>query len=337
MNSRTRIIYKISDLIFGRFSEKVKIIANVLLHDWQMAPLAPGFQEEFKDVSDEEIDAVFHDLDRESIAQIKKYLAGIRFIPAGCQDFFFYNTRKFFTPEEFAERKITRRQLAGEQKKYHFPRSGSGAEIFLAHHGLRLLAPSVHEYIRNGVFIDAGSCFGDSALVFLRHYAPQKVYAFEPSSSNRKLCRKYLKRNRIDPERIELFPCGLGARNETIFFNETPGESNSLQTGGGKTEVEIRTLDSICAEQISTPVKMIKADIEGMGLEMLLGAAETIRRNRPVLSLSIYHNRTELLDIYRMLQKWELNYHCMVRMLAWPTLGFAELSLIAWPAELDRK
>ena len=84
-------------------------------------------------------------------------------------------------------------------------------------------------------------------------------------------------------------------------------------------------------------MKLIKADIEGMGLAMVRGAEEVIRKNRPVLSLSIYHNREELFGIYQTLREWKLDYHCMVRMLAWPLPGFAELSLLAWPAELDRK
>ncbi len=331
------ILYRTSDLLLGRFSQKAKIIANVLFHEWQMNPLAPGFHEAFSDVSDDDVDTTFRKLDKESIRQIKKYLAGVRFIPAGCHDYFFYNTRKFFTPEEYEERKSKLKQLQAEQKKYHFPRSYNGAEIFLAHHGLRLLPASVHDYIRHGNFIDAGSCFGDSALIFLKHYAPQKVYAFEPSSGNRLTCRKYLKRNRIHPTKIELIPYGLGARNETIFFHELSGESNSLRnTEGATTEVEIRTLDSFREENHLSSVKMIKADVEGMGLEMFLGAEKTIREERPLLSLSIYHNKEELFGIYRTLQEWDLNYHCMTRMLGWPTAGFAELSLIAYPAELNQ-
>ena len=333
-----RMLYKISDLLLGRFSQKAKIIANVLLHEWQMNPPAPGFHEAFADVSDEDVNSTFRELDKESMQQIKKYLAGVRFIPAGCYDFFFYNTRKFFTSEEYEERKNKLKQLHAEQKSYHFPRSGNGAEIFLAHHGLRYLPGAVHDYLKNGLFIDAGSCFGDSALMFLRHYAPGKIYAFEPSASNRLTCRKYLKRNSINPAQIELIPCGLGARDETIFFHEVQGESNSLQDKeNATTEVEIRTLDSFCRENNLSPVKMIKADVEGMGLEMLLGAEKTIRQDRPLLSLSIYHNKEELLGIYQTLRKWDLNYHCMTRMLGWPTAGFAELSLIAYPAELDPK
>ena len=338
MTSYIKTCYKISDFIFGRFSEKLKIIVNVMIHEWQMAPLAPCFGDEFHGVSEEEVNSTFHDLDSESVSQIKKYLKGVCFLPAGSHDFFFYNTRKFFTAEELKQRNMIRKELFREQKKYHFPRTCSGMESFLTHHGLRLLDFPVRDYLRDGNFIDAGCCFGDSALVFLKHYAPGKVYSFEPSESNRNVCKNYLKRNKINPEKIELVPLGLGAENETIFFHETPGESNSLLTHAENgIPITVKTLDTFCTERNLSRVKLIKADIEGMGMDMLHGAEKVIRENRPVMSLSIYHNKKELFGIYQTLQKWNLNYHYMVRMLAWPLPGFAELSLLAWPAELESK
>ena len=77
------------------------------------------------------------------------------------------------------------------------------------------------------------------------------------------------------------------------------------------------------------------ADIEGMGLEMLLGAERVIRANRPVLCLCIYHNKDELFGIYQTLKDWNLDYHFMARMLVMP-ITFGELTLIAWPGELSK-
>ncbi len=83
-----------------------------------------------------------------------------------------------------------------------------------------------------------------------------------------------------------------------------------------------------------TDIRLIKADLEGMGLSMLQGAEQTIRKNRPLLSLSIYHNREELFEIYRTLRSWDLNYVFTVRSTVFP-LGFSEINLLGYPMELN--
>ena len=97
--------------------------------------------------------------------------------------------------------------------------------------------------------------------------------------------------------------------------------------------MDIVTLDKFCGDRNISNIKLIKADVEGMGLDMLLGAKNTIRSNRPVLSLSIYHNKEELFGIYQTLKTWNLDYHFIVKNLLH---NIAELTLIAWPEELDQ-
>ena len=72
-----------------------------------------------------------------------------------------------------------------------------------------------------------------------------------------------------------------------------------------------------------------------MGLNVLLGAKDTIIKERPVLSLSIYHNKEELLEIYKTLCAWNLNYHVKIYMLTFPLYPL-ELSLVAWPKEIEK-
>lgn len=77
---------------------------------------------------------------------------------------------------------------------------------------------------------------------------------------------------------------------------------------------------------------MIKADVEGMGLKVLNGAEKIIRRDRPLLSLSIYHNEEEFTGIYRTLRSWDLGYHCEIKQFS-PLVPHGEYSLFAYPAE----
>lgn len=48
-------------------------------------------------------------------------------------------------------------------------------------------------------------------------------------------------------------------------------------------------------------VGFIKLDLEGYGVRALRGMEKTIRKDRPVLSLSIYHSPEELFETKKVL------------------------------------
>ena len=64
-------------------------------------------------------------------------------------------------------------------------------------------------------------------------------------------------------------------------------------------------------------------------LKMVKGAVETIKRDRPVLLLAIYHNKDEFMGIYEFLKKNVPDYSYRVEALS----GLNEVTLIAWPEE----
>ena len=63
----------------------------------------------------------------------------------------------------------------------------------------------------------------------------------------------------------------------------TPGNEGGTGVGAGGDPAELRTLDSFGFERVS----VIKIDAEHYENEVLDGAVETIRRNRPVIILEI--------------------------------------------------
>ena len=95
--------------------------------------------------------------------------------------------------------------------------------------------------------------------------------------------------------------------------------------------MECRTLDELSVGN-KIPYGVLKADVEGMGLHFLKGAKNTILRDRPLLSLSIYHNEDEFVGIYQTLKEWDLNYHFEIRSFS-PITTHGEFSLFAYPAE----
>ena len=327
---------RIMDLVLGaECAEKLKIVLNVLLHEWHMRPPTLSSFRGIRKVTDEEIETVFHDMDVLSLSHIKRYVFLQRDLPLtdDTYGYFFFNYHRFFTQSERKLRKTMRRQYRRELKKY---KCSDGVTLGYAESILLHRGPSVKEYIKNGIFVDAGSCFGDSALVFLKNYRPGKVIAFEPSMRNCEIFQSIMRMNKIPEFKYELVPQGLGKEETLLHYEEEPGAGNSLLSRGCETtQVKVTTLDNFCRERKLTDVKLIKADVEGMGLDMLLGAESVIRKNRPVLLLSIYHNKEELLGICDSLKKWDLDYRCMIRMLLYP-LALAELTLIAWPRELEK-
>ena len=197
-------------------------------------------------------------------------------------------------------------------------------EVFCYHHGLKFLDSAVLKYIEKTVFLDLGAFVGDSAYV-LAQYNPAKILAFEPSVRNGEQLVKNLRREKVAD--FELLPLGISDREETLRMNEN-GLGSSMTEHGGST-VEVVSVDGFLKQHEYGKIGLIKADLEGMGLKMVKGALETIRRDRPVLLLAIYHNRDEFLGIYGLLKENLHGYHYRVEALA----GFHEITLIGWPDE----
>lgn len=72
-------------------------------------------------------------------------------------------------------------------------------------------------------------------------------------------------------------------------------------------DVTVRALDSYVAEH-NLQVGMIKVDIEGFEQRFLAGALETIKSQKPILLISIYHNQDDFYHIKPMIESLELGY-----------------------------
>ena len=67
------------------------------------------------------------------------------------------------------------------------------------------------------------------------------------------------------------------------------------------------TLDSYVKEN-NIEVGLIKTDLEGFEQPFLRGAIETIKEQKPVLIISIYHNYSDFFEIKPMLENLNLGY-----------------------------
>ena len=257
--------------------------------------------------ADAELEEIFAGLDAESLALARKFMRRQYRCP---RNGFMVHPKYFYTDGERAEYRRIAPELRRLRRRFHLPPT-VGPESLCYHHGLRSAPEFVKRRIAGRLFADVGGWLGDSALVF-RGYAPGRILIFEPVAANRAALARTLARNRADDGLCEVLPCGLGDRMESV---------------GG---MECRPLDSL--PEGPAPFGVLKADIEGMGLKFLRGAERTIRRDRPLLSLSIYHNEEEFTGIYRTLKEWDLDYHCEIKQFS-PCVMHGEYSLFAYPRE----
>jgi FkbM family methyltransferase len=162
--------------------------------------------------------------------------------------------------------------------------------------------------VRGRDIIDAGAFIGDSALV-LQDYTDKKVYAFDP---NPKHIQKIIETiNLNNSNKIVPMPFGLGDKSEGSFMRDFVSGSLSFSNNG--VPVNITTLDEWAANNRDVEIGLIKVDIEGFEQKFLAGAAGTIRKFKPAMLLSIYHNAADLFEIKPLIEDMGLGYKFKIR------------------------
>ncbi|MDA0080861.1 FkbM family methyltransferase [Brachyspira hyodysenteriae] len=164
------------------------------------------------------------------------------------------------------------------------------------------------DFIKDKAIIDAGAWKGDTA-VLLSHYTQNKVYAFDPLYTNYIEIQKNIELNNIN--NVEPVNMALGEENKKIYIDITETEMISTRTNleidNNKIETEMITLDKF-VEDNNIKVGLIKTDLEGFEQPFLRGALNTIKKQKPILIISIYHNYNDFFDIKPMIEELNLGY-----------------------------
>jgi FkbM family methyltransferase len=173
---------------------------------------------------------------------------------------------------------------------------------------------------RGDVAIDAGGCWGETAL-WLAHMvgAEGRVHTFEPTPRNRDLLTRNLSLNPSLATRVTLWEHPLGARRgETVWLadrmaagsavREQIEQVHSWDATPDALELRIETIDALVAEGGIDRVDFLKVDVEGADLGVLEGAAETIRAHRPRLAIACYHKPDDLVRIPDLLASLGVEY-----------------------------
>lgn len=120
----------------------------------------------------------------------------------------------------------------------------------------------------------------------------------------------------LDDKQIEVFPYAVGEKNEEAKMNikEVLSSSNLFITDNEEQYTTVKTvaLDSFF-EQYNEKPTFIKADIEGYELDLLKGATQIIKNDKPLLAISIYHRPNDLWSIFNYIQSIRDDYKYSIR------------------------
>jgi FkbM family methyltransferase len=145
--------------------------------------------------------------------------------------------------------------------------------------------------------IDAGGCFGDTALGFADAVGKTgHVYVFDPLPKHCTIMAQQLTMNPTLAPRISIFPFGLTDQ----VNNVAPLVNDGMIDPGARilsSVMPTTTIDEVVAQSNVPRIEFIKMDIEGSELSALRGAESTIRRWRPKLAISLYHRPEDFFSI----------------------------------------
>lgn len=190
----------------------------------------------------------------------------------------------------------------------------TGDESLIKGHttGLHYFREELFQLPGNPIFVDCGAYDGDSIMEWIGFTKSEfsKVYAFEPDPGNlQRLYQTVSGLGRDLSERISIQPYATGSSAGVARFDVGQGVGSSISKAS-EHEVQVVTLDEIFADK---PVSMIKMDIEGSEFETLVGARQTIQKDRPILTICIYHHQKDLWRIPLYIASITTDYRFYIR------------------------
>lgn len=174
------------------------------------------------------------------------------------------------------------------------------------------------DLIRNDdIVIDAGANRGVFSIKAAHEFPNAKIYSFEPVHETF-LC---LKKNTAPYPNVFCSAMALGAvKNPQMPMTVDPRmpDANSMVDSaldvrfvGGEEKlrqrevrkIPVTTIDDFVADHALPHVDFIKMDVEGYEAKVLNGAVETIRKFKPVIVMSAYHNSNDPTELPKILNR----------------------------------
>jgi FkbM family methyltransferase len=265
---------------------------------------------------------------RQTLVEVVAYRAlGHRKIklPTNTPDYWAIRERAFNLPREGEEIDVgflgwKLRKVSLESFGYPikiFANKGANVTTFV-HQQYRCETPYGHIECQAGDYIiDAGGCYGDTAL-YLSHLAGPngRVASFEFLPQNLSVLRKNLDLNPNLARTIRVYenPVWAESGNELFVSGSGPGTKvTENKVTQDATSVSTLKIDDVVGAADFPKVDFIKMDIEGAEQQALRGSEESIRRFKPKLAITVYHSLEDFWEIPKWIAQLGLGYEFYLR------------------------
>ena len=196
---------------------------------------------------------------------------------------------------------------------------GTGAcYTTFVHEQYRCESPDgVIECKEGDIAVDAGGCYGDTAL-YLAHKAGSRgrVASFEFLPINVAVFRRNLALNTDLAARVRLYenPVYSTSGQELFVIGNGPG-TRVVSATSDPDALKVRTMkiDDLVAGGDFPRIDFIKMDIEGAELEALKGSEKVLRQFKPKLAITVYHDFKDFWMIPQYLDSLGLGYRYYLR------------------------
>ncbi len=159
------------------------------------------------------------------------------------------------------------------------------------------------------ILFDCGAYNGDSIKDYINCYgkAYGKIFACEPDKGSYNKLRDFVNKEAL--KNIVTINCGISDEKALLRFDAQEDMTSNFAMDGCE-EIVVDNIDSLSAGE---PVSIIKMDIEGFELRALRGAMKTIKLYRPILMISAYHKKDDLINIYNFVNNTVDDYRFYFR------------------------
>ncbi|MBK6543491.1 MAG: FkbM family methyltransferase [Flavobacteriales bacterium] len=162
------------------------------------------------------------------------------------------------------------------------------------------------------VAIDAGGCWGDSALYFAHLVGPTgRVISFEFMPDNLAVFEQNLALNPDIAQRITVARNPVWSVSDAdLFISGTgPGTTVSPEPKAPDAKaVKTLTIDDMVTRTGTARIDFIKMDIEGAEMQALEGARQTIQRFEPKIAICVYHDLSDFWTVPQFIASLGLDY-----------------------------
>jgi len=143
-----------------------------------------------------------------------------------------------------------------------------------------------------GTVVDVGANIGNHTVFFGMFTPAERIVAIEPYSPAADLLERNIKANKIG-DKVVQHTCAVGIANEGLQL--IPGKftnrgHTSVRKVWGYGEMTARPLSELVTDE---EVSMVKIDVEGYELEVLVGALELITAQHPALFVEASSRRRQ--------------------------------------------